>query len=249
MPSADKRARQKENARAAREQREAAVKRSKRNRSMVTAGIFVAIFVIVIVALSLVGGKKNHSASKTTTTTTLPAPDQKIDPTKTYTATIATSLGTIGVKLDTKTAPIAAGHFITLANRGIYNGSAFTRVVKDFVIQGGAPGGDPTKDYGRTVPGEVPKGKYALGDLAAAKTGADPNGTFDSQFFIVTGSQGVALPPQYADFGSVTSGMDVVKKIEALPTDSNEAPTTAVPITKVTIAEVPATASTTTTKK
>lgn len=237
MPSADKRARQKENARAAREQREAAVKRSKRNRSMVTAGIFVAIFVIVIVALSLVGGKKKHSASSSTTTTTIAA-DEKVVAGKTYTATIATNFGNIGVKLDTKHAPIAAGHFITLSRRGVYDGSRWHRIIKDFVIQGGAPGGDPTKNYGRSVVGELPKGKYKVGDLAAAKTQTDPNGTFDSQFFIVTGSQGVALPAQYADFGSVTSGMAVVKKIEALPTDaSTQEPTKAATIDKITITE------------
>jgi cyclophilin family peptidyl-prolyl cis-trans isomerase len=247
MPSADKRARQKENARAAREQREAAVKRKKRNRSFVTFGIFAVVFVGLILILTVTGGKKKDN-KKATTTTTIPAADPKLDATKTYTAVISTNLGDIGVKLDTKTAPIAAGHFINLANKGVYNGSRWHRIIKDFVIQGGAPGGDPTVDYGRSVVGEVPKGKYKLGDLAAAKTDTDPNGTFDAQFFIVTGSQGVALPPQYADFGSVTSGMDVVKKIEALPTDaSTQEPNSKATIDTIKITESASVATTTTT--
>ena len=239
MPSADKRARQKENARAAREQREAALKRKKRNRSITTFGIIAALFVGLILILSVTGGKKDKKSSSTTTTappTTAvkPVADYKLDAGKTYTATIATNLGNIGVNLNTKDAPIAAGHFIKLAKAGVYNGSRWHRIIKDFVIQGGAPGGDPTKDYGKSVLGELPK-KYALGDLAAAKTEADPNGTFDSQFFIVTGSQGVALPSQYADFGSVTSGMDVVKKIETTPTAAGDRPKTPVKMNKVTI--------------
>ena len=203
----------------------------------------------MIVAISLIGGGKKK-ADTTTTTTTLPIPaaDPKLDLTKSYSATIATNFGNIGVELDTKTAPIAAGHFINLANKGVYNGSRWHRIIKGFVIQGGAPKGDPTVDYGRSVVGEVPKGKYKVGDLAAAKTDTDPNGTFDAQFFIVTGPQGVALPPQYADFGSVTSGMDVVRKIEALPTDSStQEPTKKATIDKITITESPAAGATGTT--
>jgi cyclophilin family peptidyl-prolyl cis-trans isomerase len=244
MPSADKRARQKENARAAREQREAAVKRKKRNRSFVTFGIFAAVFIGLIVILSVTGGKKkDKAASKTTTpvtTTTIPAKAAftKLDPAKTYTAVMTTNLGTIKIKLDAKDAPKGAGRFVYLARKGVYDGSRWHRIIKDFVIQGGAPGGDPTKDVGGAVVAEVPKGKYKLGDIAAAKTETDPNGTFDSQFYIVTGAQGEALPPQYADFGTVSEGMDVVKKIEALPTDpSTDEPTGKATIDKVTITE------------
>jgi cyclophilin family peptidyl-prolyl cis-trans isomerase len=69
MPSADKRARKKENARAAREQREAALKRSKRRRSTITFGAFGALFIGVIVVISIVGGGKKKADSTTTTTT------------------------------------------------------------------------------------------------------------------------------------------------------------------------------------
>jgi len=241
MPSADKRARKKENARAAREQREAAVKRRKRNRSVITFGIVAVVFVGLIVVLSVGGGKKKKATTTTTTTAKVTTPTtivttEKLDPAKTYVATISTNLGTIKIQLDAKTAPIGAGRFAALADHGDYNGSRWHRVIKGFVIQGGAPHGDPTATVGHAVVGELPKGKYALGDVAAAKTQTDPNGTFDSQFFIVTGAQGEALPAQYADFGKVVSGMDVVRRIEALPVDANDDPTSKATIDKVTIA-------------
>jgi cyclophilin family peptidyl-prolyl cis-trans isomerase len=244
VPSADKRARKKENARAARLQREAAEKRRKRIRSTVTIAIVAALFIGLVVLLNVAGSDKKKATppvTTPTTTTTVPpkaaAGDAKLDRAKKYTATIATNFGNIVLTLDAKKAPIGAGHFVTLAKNGVYNGSRWHRIIKGFVIQGGAPGGDPTKNYGKAAVGEVPTGAYKLGDIAAAKTGPDPAGTFDSQFFIVTGSQGEGLPPDYADFGSVTSGMDVVRKIEALKTDANGEPSAKATIDKVTITE------------
>jgi cyclophilin family peptidyl-prolyl cis-trans isomerase len=246
VPSADKRQRKKDNARAAREARQAAEKRRKRNRTIRNVVIVTAFFVGVFALISFLtrdDNKKkvettNSSTSTTPTTTGVSAADFKLDPAKTYSATIATNMGTIGLKLDTKKAPVAAGHFIKLAKAGFYNGSRWHRVVKDFVIQGGAKGGDPTKNFGTPVVGELPTDHYAVGDVAAAKTGDAPPGTFDSQFFIVTGaSQGKSLPNDYASFGSVSSGMDVVKKIEALPVDSNDDPTTKATIETIAITE------------
>jgi cyclophilin family peptidyl-prolyl cis-trans isomerase len=152
------------------------------------------------------------------------------------TATITTNMGTIVVALDTVHAPKASARFIELARKGFYNGLTFHRVVPDFVIQGGDPKGDGTGGTGTSVVGEVPSDHYPLGSLAAAKTGADPAGTFDCQFFIVTGSQGTQLPNDYARFGKVTSGMDVAKKIEGLaPPEGDGPPTKKVVMTKVEI--------------
>ncbi len=237
MPSQDKRLRKKENARLAREARIAAEKRRRLLRSVRNAAIAVALFVLIIVIVNLLSSDDKKSASPTSSTTT-PAADFTVDPKKSYTASVATNLGKIVLSLDAKQARVATGHFITLARAGVYDGSRWHRIVKDYVIQGGSPGGDPSKDYGKSVVGEVPKNHYPVGSLAAAKGGPDPAGTFDSQFFIVTGAQrGETLPNDYARFGAVKSGMDVVKKIEALPTDSQEAPTQKATIDKVTITE------------
>ena len=225
----------------AREARIAAEKRRRRLRSVRNAAIAVAAFVLIIVIVNLVSGDDKKSASTTSTTTPkfkVSPTDVKIDPKKTYTASVATNFGTIKLALDTKNAPKASGHFVTLARDGVYNGSRWHRVIKDYVIQGGSPGGDPNTKYGRSVVGEVPENNYPVGSLAAAKGDPDPAGTFDSQFFIVTGKQrGADLPNDYARFGTVKAGMDVVKKIEALPVDDQDEPTQKATIDKVTITE------------
>jgi cyclophilin family peptidyl-prolyl cis-trans isomerase len=243
MPSADKRARQKENTRLAREQRDAALKRKKRTRSTITIAVVVAIFAGVILLLNVLGGnnKSKKSGAATSTTTTTSQPDAVLDPSKTYTATISTNFGPIKIQLDAKNAPIGAAHFAALARKGVYDGSRWHRILKGFVVQGGAPGGDPTKNYGHSVVAEVPKGKYKMYDVAAAKANNDPAGTFDSQFFIITGKDGVALHPVYADFGHLVSGKDVIDKLLALKVDGNGDPR-GLPgqkarIDKVTIAE------------
>ncbi|HTK16140.1 MAG TPA: peptidylprolyl isomerase [Acidimicrobiia bacterium] len=216
MPAADKRARKKENARAAREQREAALRRKKRTRSTITIGVVVAIFAGVVVLLNVTGSDKKKAAATTTTTT--------LDRSMKYTATISTNYGPIKLALDVKNAPIAAGHFIDLARKGVYDGSRWHRIIKGFVVQGGAPGGDPLKNYAHSVVGEIPKGKYKLYDVAAAKGKYDPAGTFGSQFFIITGAQGVALSHDYTDFAHMISGLDVVNKLLALQVDGNGDP-------------------------
>jgi peptidyl-prolyl cis-trans isomerase B (cyclophilin B) len=236
VPPADKRQRKKENARAAREAREAEIKKRKRNRTFRNAGIAVGVFVLAIVLINVFSSgssKKSATDSSTTTSTTAALPASGVS------ATIKTNLGTIVLALDTKDDPKGAGRFIALAKAGTYNGSRWHRIVKDFVIQGGAPGGDLTKSAGNAIVGELPKDHYPVGSVAAAKTDADAPGTFDSQFFIVTGAaQGATLPNDYARFGSVKSGMDVVKKIEALPVGSDQAPTSKATIDSVTISGV-----------
>jgi peptidyl-prolyl cis-trans isomerase B (cyclophilin B) len=233
VPSADKRQRKKENARLAREAREAEIKKHRRNRTIRNAAIAGAVFVAAILIITLVSGGNDKKKAVTPKFTTI-----KVDPTKTYTATIKTNFGPIVLALDAKNDPIAAGHFVSLAKAGLYDGSTWSRIAKDFVIQGGAPGGDPSKSVGDSVVGELPKNHYPVGTVAAAKTNNDPAGTFDDQFFIVTGAQqGASLPNDYARFGTVKSGMDFVKKIEALPVNAAGAPSDKATIDTVTITE------------
>lgn len=224
----------------AREAREAEVKKRKRNRTILSAGIAVAVFALVVVLINVFSSHNSKPSVAVNPTTSSTAPKTtttgKPLPKSGVTATIKTNLGNIVLALNTKDDPIGAGHFVELAKAGVYNGSRWHRVVKDFVIQGGAPGGDPTKNYGHSVVGEVPTDHYPVGSVAAAKTGSDPPGTFDSQFFIVTGAaQGEGLSNDYARFGTVKSGMDVVRKIEALPVDANDDPTSKATIDSITI--------------
>ena len=136
-----------------------------------------------------------------------------------YGATMETSEGTITIDLDEAEAPGTVNNFVVLAKYGWFNGDDFHRVVPGFVAQGGDPVGSPqgTGGPGYTIPDELPTGAYAKGDVAMANTGSPHTG--GSQFFLCdTGCS--TLPPQYSLFGKVTSGMDVVKKIEASPTTS-----------------------------
>jgi len=161
------------------------------------------------------------------------------DPNKTYTAKLDTNFGPIVITLDSKTAPKASDRFIELARADFYDGITFHRVVADFVIQAGDPTGTGSGGSGNPpVVDSTGSNGYPVGSVAAAKTNTDPKGTFDSQFFIVTGSQGGTLPNDYALFGKVTSGIENAKKIEALaPPEGDGPPTQKAVINKVTITE------------
>ena len=176
--------------------------------------------------------------SSARTTSFAKPPPMCIDPNKTYTATMQTTQGgPITIALDAKTAPKTVNNFVVLARYHFYDGLSFHRIVPDFVIQGGDPQGNGQGGPGYSFADELPQaGQYKLGSLAMANSGPNTNG---SQFFIITGQQGVQLPPQYSLFGQVTGGMDVVNRIAALgdPNAPNGEPKSPVSMTTVTIAE------------
>ena len=135
-----------------------------------------------------------------------------INPAKTYTAVVQTDVGTFDIKLDPKAAPKTVNNFVFLSLYHYYDGIVFHRVIPGFVVQGGDPTGTGTGGPGYQFADELPQaGAYKIGSLAMANSGPNTNG---SQFFIITGSQGVQLPPQYSLFGQVTTGMSVVSAIE-----------------------------------
>jgi peptidyl-prolyl cis-trans isomerase B (cyclophilin B) len=126
-----------------------------------------------------------------------------------YSAVIKTSKGDITLTLYGKYAPNTVKNFITKAQSGYYNGLIFHRV-ENWVIQGGDPKGDGTGGgVMRTELNDIP---FGTGSLGVAR-GQDINVSNDSQFFI-TKSDAAWLNQQYTNFGQVTSGMDVVGKIE-----------------------------------
>ncbi|MBW3537367.1 MAG: peptidylprolyl isomerase [Actinobacteria bacterium] len=137
-----------------------------------------------------------------------------IDPTKTYNAVVETDVGSFRIEFFPERAPVTVNNFVFLARNQFYDGVPFHRVIPGFVVQGGdAAAGDGTGGPGYQFGDELPEaGQYEIGSVAMANSGPDTNG---SQFFIITGEQGVNLPPSYSLFGQVVEGMDVVQKIEA----------------------------------
>ena len=157
-----------------------------------------------------------------------------IDPTKRYTATMQTSKGEIVIALDAMGAPKTVNSFVFLARYHYYDGLNFHRVIPGFVLQGGCPQGTGTGGPGYRFDDELPKpGRYEIGSLAMANAGPNTNG---SQFFVISGPDGAALPPAYALFGNVVKGLDVVATIDAIGTRSGT-PTENVTIDSVTITE------------
>lgn len=132
---------------------------------------------------------------------------------------LETNQGTIELKLFPKVAPLAVENFVTLANRGYYNGVIFHRVIKGFMIQGGDPdgtgmGGESIwkKDFDNEYAPNVVFDRPYL--LAMANRGPNTNG---SQFFITTAAT-PHLNGAYTIFGEVIKGQDVVRKIENVST-------------------------------
>ena len=127
-------------------------------------------------------------------------------------AVIETNRGTIKAELYTEKAPITTANFIGLAGSGFYNGLTFHRVEPGFVVQGGDPRGDGTGGSGKMIPLEInPELKHVKGALAMARTN-DPNSA-TSQFYI-TLAQTSFLDGNYAVFGKVIEGMEIVEQIE-----------------------------------
>lgn len=155
------------------------------------------------------------------------------------TAVIETNKGTIRVEMLESDAPKTTENFITLAQRGYYDGIIFHRVIKNFMIQGGDPTGSGRggeSAWGGRFNDEINSSSpvyqrgYKSGTVAMANAGPNTNG---SQFFIMHADY--ALPPSYTIFGRVTEGQDVVNAIATSATDRNDRPVEEVRMEKVTI--------------
>jgi cyclophilin family peptidyl-prolyl cis-trans isomerase len=152
--------------------------------------------------------------------------------------TITTSLGEIKFQTYDADAPKTVENFVTLANKGFYNGLIFHRVIDGFMIQGGDPTGTGRGGPGYTFPDELnpatasyQKG-YVKGTVAMANAGPNTNG---SQFFIMVAD--VPLPKNYSIFGQVVSGQEVADAISMVPRDGNDKPLKPVTIERVTVAD------------
>lgn len=127
-------------------------------------------------------------------------------------AVIETDKGTIKFRLYEQDAPITTSNFIELAQRSFYDGLTFHRVEPGFVIQGGDPHGNGTGGSGKTIKLEVkPNLKHDAAGVVAMARSSNPDSA-SCQFYITLGAASF-LDMQYAVFGRVTEGLDVVKKI------------------------------------
>ncbi|MET0908245.1 MAG: peptidylprolyl isomerase [Ilumatobacteraceae bacterium] len=134
------------------------------------------------------------------------APPMCLEDGATYQAVVTTNMGEFTVDLDADAAPETVNSFVYLARNGYFDETPCHRIIPDFVVQCGDPTGTGTGGPGYEFADELPAaGEYQLGSLAMANSGPDTNG---SQFFIITGEQGVQLPPSYSLFGQVTDGFD-----------------------------------------
>ncbi len=144
-------------------------------------------------------------------------PKMTIDTSKTYRATVKTTTGSFVVTLDAKSAPQTVNNFVFLADQGFYKCVIFHRVIPGFMDQTGDPTGTGKGGPGYEFANENVPAAYATGDVAMANPGGtDTNG---SQFFVVVPGGADTLDndlkhgDKYSLFGTVTSGLDVVEKI------------------------------------
>lgn len=168
----------------------------------------------------------NNTNNKTESTEGIYTPDA-LDETLTYYADIdIEDYGKITVKLDQKSAPISAANFVALAKDGFYDGLTFHRIIEGFMMQGGDPNGNGSGGSDHNIVGEFSANGYennlshTRGAISMARS--TPYNSASSQFFIVH-EDSPHLNGQYAVFGYVTEGMDVVDKVceDAEPTDNN----------------------------
>lgn len=200
-------------------------------------GAIVVVAALIIVAVLMTQKPSNTTTSKPQTSDagTSPTPTSTVETYNppaleegvTYTANIdIKDYGTITVELDPSAAPVTCANFVELANSGFYDGLTFHRIIEGFMMQGGDPKGDGTGGSEHEIVGEFSSNgwdnplSHKRGTISMARSN-DPNSA-SSQFFIVH-EDSTFLDPDYAAFGTVTEGMDVVDAIckAAQPTDGN----------------------------
>lgn len=198
---------------------------------VVLIGISAAVIGLVGCASNNTSSKEENKSDETW--------NQKVEaPEELPTATIKIKdYGTVVAELYPDKAPNTVNNFISLANSGFYDGLTFHRIIKGFMIQGGCPEGNGTGGPGYSIKGEFTKNGYEYNDLAHTEgvlsmaRANDPDSA-GSQFFIMA-DEATHLNGQYAAFGKVTEGLDIIKTINSVKTDSNDKPLTDVIIEEI----------------
>lgn len=147
--------------------------------------------------------------------------------------------GTVTLELYPEKAPNTVNNFVTLANSGFYDGLTFHRIIEGFMIQGGDPEGIGTGGPGYTIPGEFASNGYTENDLQHNKgvvsmaRSQDPDSA-GSQFFIMS-ADSPHLDGDYAAFGEVTSGIEIIEQIEKVETGTMDKPVDPIVIENITV--------------
>lgn len=199
---------------------------------------FIAILAIsAVLSISIVGCSNSKSNEKVKEDNTKNQTEEKIDEKDLPEVTIKVKdYGTMKGVLYPNKAPNTVNNFIALANSGFYDNLTFHRVIKDFMIQGGDPEGTGIGGPGYSIKGEFSSNgfdndlKHTEGVLSMARARDKDSG--GSQFFIMT-KDSPHLDGDYAAFGKITEGLDVLHKIEDVKTDSNDKPLNEVKIESI----------------
>jgi cyclophilin family peptidyl-prolyl cis-trans isomerase len=153
-----------------------------------------------------------------------------------YDAVVTTNKGEFTIAIDPETAPVAANNFVFLARNRYFDDTVCHRIIPNFVVQCGDPTATGTGGPGYTIVDEPPAaGQYRIGSIAMAKTQAPDSA--GSQFFIITGSDGAALPPEYALFGQVTDGFETTVEAMAAAGSPDGVPSEPIEIQSVRIVQ------------
>ena len=165
------------------------------------------------------------------------APADCLTPGVTYEAIVTTNKGEFTIVLDPELAPAATNNFVFLARNQYFDDTPCHRIIPNFVVQCGDPTGTGTGGPGYTIVDEPPApGQYQVGSIAMAKT-VEPDSA-GSQFFVIIGSDGQALPPEYALFGQVTDGLEsTVAAMAAAGTPGEGVPSERIDIQSIRIVE------------
>lgn len=183
--------------------------------------VFIIILIAVTVFLLVSNNKKDNIMTKTD--------DINEQVTENVIVTLKTNEGDIKLKLDPSEAPKTVENFVKLAKEGLYDGTRFHRIIKDFMIQGGDPlsKDESKRDYwGTGGPGymfddEVNNIALVNGVIAMANSGPNTNG---SQFFIITAEATPWLQGMHTGFGKVIEGADIILKIGEVDTSPSDQP-------------------------
>lgn len=227
------------------------VKKQDKNKIMPIVVIITAIIVIACITANIANNnKKDNKPGQDTvqdkTEDKTPSPSGSKTPEETiskcYADIVIKDYGTITVELDGEAAPATVQNFVSLAKDGFYNGLTFHRIIEGFMMQGGDPEGTGMGGSDQTIPGEFTANGYnnqlshTRGAISMARS--DNYNSASSQFFIVH-QDNPGLDGQYAVFGYVTEGIEVVDAVctDAQPVDGNGsiAPDAQPVITSITI--------------